>query len=152
MKNIYIIIVIFIILFFGLYCYNLSYSNTKEHFIFVNPNIAKPLPSTNVQTKDQPADISEKRIIDILEGKDSVFLDLITYNNLESEDDNGIIHVNTGLDQCYDKCNGTCLEYGETGIAFCFPPSPTQENKYIDNPVKPNQDNMSYPNIDRKKN
>lgn len=152
MNRIYIVLVIFVVLLFSLYCYNISCSDNKEHFIFVNPNVAKSLPSTNTRSKDQPTDISEKRIIDILEGKDSVFLDLITYNNIETEDDNGIIHVNTGLDQCYDKCTGTCLEYGETGIAFCFPPSPTQENKYIDNYVKPNQDHMAYPNINRKKN
>ena len=28
---------------------------------------------------------------------------------------------NSGIFQCLEKCKGTCVEYGMTGNAYCFP-------------------------------
>lgn len=45
---------------------------------------------------------------------DSLFKN-VTYFN---DDNKGRL----GLDMCIEQCNGTCLEYGMTGDAYCFPP------------------------------
>jgi hypothetical protein len=52
---------------------------------------------------------------------DKVFSDIITYQN----NSDGRV----GLDKCYEDCKGTCVEYGITGIAQCFP---------LNNPIKTN--------------
>ena len=44
---------------------------------------------------------------------DALFDDIIPYEN----DEEGRL----GLDKCLEYCNGTCLEYGITGNANCFP-------------------------------
>lgn len=46
--------------------------------------------------------------------EDPLFSDVITYEN---------DHVNnkTGLEECLKKCDGSCIEYGQTSIAHCFP-------------------------------
>ena len=49
--------------------------------------------------------------------KDTLFSDIIVYEN--EYDDNGIGRV--GLDKCLEYCDGACVEYGVTGIAQCFP-------------------------------
>lgn len=52
---------------------------------------------------------------------DPLFGDVKEYNN----DDDGRL----GLDKCLEYCNGNCLEFGQTGVAYCFPSV---------NPIKPN--------------
>ena len=42
-----------------------------------------------------------------------IYEDTILYSNTEDG--------RLGIDQCYEKCSGNCLEYGVTGDAFCFP-------------------------------
>lgn len=44
---------------------------------------------------------------------DKLFTDVVTYDN----DEDGRL----GIDKCLEACNGTCLEYGISGIAHCFP-------------------------------
>jgi hypothetical protein len=56
------------------------------------------------------------------------------YENMKSVGDvdfndiyeNAISYTNdidgrTGIDKCYEKCSGNCVEYGVTGDSFCFP-------------------------------
>lgn len=52
---------------------------------------------------------------------DPLFGDVKEYQN----DDDGRL----GIDKCLENCKGNCLEFGVTGIAYCFP---------RDNPIKAN--------------
>lgn len=52
---------------------------------------------------------------------DPLFSDVKEYNN----DNDGRL----GLDKCLEYCNGHCVEFGQTGIAYCFPSA---------NPIKAN--------------
>jgi uncharacterized protein YxeA len=47
---------------------------------------------------------------------DKLYSDVIVYDN-----DNQEGYGRSGLDKCLEYCKGTCLEYGVTGIAHCFP-------------------------------
>ena len=44
---------------------------------------------------------------------DPLFKDVVYYEN----DNNGRL----GLDMCIESCDGNCVEYGQTGNAYCFP-------------------------------
>lgn len=52
---------------------------------------------------------------------DSLFKDVVYYENDIRGDARGRI----GLDKCLENCNGTCLEFGITGNAYCFPSTPS---------------------------
>jgi hypothetical protein len=56
------------------------------------------------------SNIGAKKLLD-----DPVFSDLVVYDN--DSDAGGRI----GLDKCLEYCKGTCVEYGVTGSATCFP-------------------------------
>lgn len=43
---------------------------------------------------------------------DDAFRDVITYENTVNE---------FGLERCLRDCNGGCVEYGVSGVAYCFP-------------------------------
>lgn len=49
----------------------------------------------------------------MLISEDKLFSDIIPYDNQ--------LDGRLGLDICLEKCNGECLEYGQTGNAYCFP-------------------------------
>lgn len=51
---------------------------------------------------------------------DSLFKDVVYYEN----DIRGDVYGRIGLDKCLENCNGTCLEFGVTGNAYCFPKQP----------------------------
>lgn len=53
--------------------------------------------------------------IDIL--TDTMFKDTKVFNNDDNLYEDGNF---TGLEKCFDKCDGTCVEFGVTGIAYCF--------------------------------
>ena len=62
---------------------------------------------------------------------DKIFEKVDYYPNLY---DNSLIKENiiselisTGIDKCNKECSGTCVEFGITGIAYCFNPI---EKKY----------------------
>jgi hypothetical protein len=45
---------------------------------------------------------------------DPLFKDVIYYEN-------NVQTGRLGLDMCIEECNGNCVEYGQTGNAYCFP-------------------------------
>jgi hypothetical protein len=46
---------------------------------------------------------------------DKLFDDLISYENDPNDP------LNTGVFKCLTECSGNCVEYGMTGLAYCFP-------------------------------
>jgi hypothetical protein len=52
---------------------------------------------------------------------DKLFTDVVIFNN---DDDR------MGLDKCLGKCDGTCVEFGVTGIAHCFPANTPYNRNY----------------------
>jgi len=53
---------------------------------------------------------------DIME--DPLFKDVKTYNN---DDNPYMLGQRNGLEKCLNECEGRCVEFGVTGLAFCFP-------------------------------
>jgi hypothetical protein len=49
---------------------------------------------------------------------DSLFNKVITYEN---DDDPYACGGRLGIDKCLDDCDGRCIEFGVTGIGYCFP-------------------------------
>ena len=49
----------------------------------------------------------------MLISEDKLFSDIVPYDNQ--------LDGRLGLDICLEKCDGECLEYGQTGNAYCFP-------------------------------
>jgi hypothetical protein len=45
---------------------------------------------------------------------DKIFKDVFTYEN-----DQNLSKL--GIDKCLEYCAGNCVEYGQTGTAYCFP-------------------------------
>ncbi len=88
-----LIITIFILLF--VYCYKIN--KATENF-------------------DTSKDIGYAKRPDIID--DPLFKDVKTYNN---DDNPYILGQRNGLEKCLDECEGRCVEFGVTGIAFCFP-------------------------------
>jgi hypothetical protein len=59
---------------------------------------------------------------------DPLFEDMIFYQN--DDEPYSVPNGKIGLDKCFDECTGTCVEFGVSGNAFCFPPL---DQKLIDN-------------------
>lgn len=98
---------IVIVLFFLMICYLFYSSNNtqcNENFTSkyaLNPNIYQ----------------GHKRDgNDLLD--DSLFRDIIVYNNDEDPYQPG---GRLGIDKCLDDCSGKCIEFGITGVGYCFP-------------------------------
>lgn len=49
---------------------------------------------------------------------DPTFEDVVTYNNDDNPYEEGQLN---GINKCLNFCEGTCVEFGPTGIAFCYP-------------------------------
>lgn len=49
---------------------------------------------------------------------DSLFTNVITFNN---DDDPYAQGGKIGLQKCLEQCDGKCIEFGVTGIGYCFP-------------------------------
>lgn len=63
---------------------------------------------------------------------DKIFNDVYSYEN----DQNLEI---LGIDKCLKDCNGNCVEYGQTGTAFCFPFIEYGKKEFGDYPEKKNK-------------
>lgn len=55
---------------------------------------------------------------------DPAFSDLIIYKNTINTHN---VVLQTGIDKCLKSCDGTCMEYGLTGIGVCFPDESNEE-------------------------
>lgn len=51
---------------------------------------------------------------------DSLFANVITYENDDNLYENGAM---LGIDKCAGQCKGKCVEFGVTGVGYCFPPN-----------------------------
>lgn len=92
-----------------------------------------------ITTKEKFGDIvSVKTTPDILDLKQQ-FDDMIVYDN----DPDGRI----GLDKCIERCNGYCVEFGQTGSAYCFPARPPIK-KDFDGLIVQNEQKLSFPNVE----
>jgi hypothetical protein len=56
---------------------------------------------------------------------DKLFADVKVYEN-----DNDEGYGRLGLDKCLEYCDGTCVEYGVTGVAHCFPSKNSIKQNY----------------------
>lgn len=83
--------------------------------------------------------ISVKKTPEILDWKQQ-FGDMIVYDN----DADGRI----GLDKCIEKCKGYCVEFGQTGSAYCFPDR-KEPVKDFGGMILPNEKQLTYPNVSR---
>jgi len=64
----------------------------------------------NIETLEQTSNISgRKNPIIFLD--DPFFNNLVYYKNDENE---------LGIDKCVKECDGNCVEFGVTGLAYCF--------------------------------
>lgn len=93
-----------IILFVLIICCLIYSSNCNENFTSkhaLNPNIYQG---------------HRRDGIDLLD--DSLFRDIIVYNNDEDPYEPG---GRLGIDKCLDECSGKCIEFGVTGVGYCFP-------------------------------
>jgi hypothetical protein len=98
-----IFLLIFIIIFVFILYYNKSISDNK----------IEKLKDITVTTKKNSA---PENNIDLLQ--DPTFKNVVFYIN---DEDPYAPEQKLGLQKCFDKCVGTCVEYGITGNAFCFP-------------------------------
>jgi hypothetical protein len=94
---------------------NLPQGTLRNTKIITTPSVATLSPPVLGEVQKSPTD--------------ELFSDLTVYNNIYKEGkrdyDDGFptispILVRTGLSLCYEKCPGTCVEYGYTGISNCF--------------------------------
>jgi hypothetical protein len=67
------------------------------------------------------------------------FEDIIAYDN----DPNGRM----GLDKCIEKCQGYCVEFGQTGDAMCYPVKP-EKPKDFSGLIVSNDNKLSFPNVE----
>jgi len=51
---------------------------------------------------------------------DSLFTQVVTYENDDYPYGNG---NKLGIEKCIENCPGKCVEFGVTGIGYCFPPA-----------------------------
>ena len=49
---------------------------------------------------------------------DPLFSNVALYNN---DDNPYVLGEESGLEKCMNQCDGNCVEFGVTGIAYCFP-------------------------------
>jgi len=72
-------------------------------------------------TKERPLSITYE---------DKLFTDVKTYENDETVDAGG--YGRLGVDKCIQECKGSCVEFGVTGLTWCFPEKNIPPN-YIEN-------------------
>jgi hypothetical protein len=82
--------------------------------------------------------VSVKKTPDIIDVT-KMFDDIIVYDN----DPDGRI----GLDKCIENCKGYCVEYGQTGDAYCYPVTEQKEKDFY-GMIIPNERKLAYPNVE----
>jgi hypothetical protein len=120
--DIKILFVVFLLLVVGILAY-VSYDFKFENFILtptykLSSVSAEQLRSPNFPEKNLmgfPTD-SRPQVWQILD--DPTFQDVVVYPN---DDDPYADGQTSGIDKCLSKCNGKCVEFGVSGIGFCYP-------------------------------
>jgi len=81
------------------------------YLIFINyiqHNINEQFEAGNFQQQDLKSNL-------IPYSYDQIFEDVVTFpNDIDP-------FIKTGMTKCQEQCNGNCIEYGQSGIGFCFP-------------------------------
>jgi hypothetical protein len=98
----------------GLIYNNLIYSKISPYTILCTLGAFAVLLNINsIKSETFSEDISIKKgpaAASILD--EPLFKDAVQYDNDEKQ---------LGIEKCFNKCNGACVEYGMTGIGRCFP-------------------------------
>ena len=137
MNNIILLLVGILVVFIIMY-------NINEHFGGLSPIMGSIRPGNrSAYINNSPADTAVVNTYDMpyqppkldgavnlkpqISGKEAV----IAHNNYSLLNDplfedviyyeNDMTTGRIGLDQCIEKCDGNCVEYGQTGNAYCFP-------------------------------
>jgi hypothetical protein len=106
-KNVLLLIGVIIVLVYLYYCQKENYINYKD------PNITQYAQKSKNPQSVQLAKIGTREGADPLEGM--LFSDVVFFEGAHTVDGD------LGLERCIKKCKGMCLEFGQTGDAFCFP-------------------------------
>lgn len=119
------IIILIIILILLIFCYfndKMEYFDDKSRMT-INPadfrKDSKPtdkdvsLAGSNVRSANRDEMAFKMDILD-----DPLFKDVIVYNNDQNPYEEG---GKIGLAKCLEGCDGKCVEFGVSGITFCFP-------------------------------
>jgi hypothetical protein len=85
--------------------------NSLEYF----NDTRQTTPQTNILTHVKPP-VVYSEYINIL--GDPLFSNVALYNN---DDNPYVLGEESGLEKCMNQCDGNCVEFGVTGIAYCFP-------------------------------
>uniref|UniRef100_A0A6C0EEQ8 Uncharacterized protein n=1 Tax=viral metagenome TaxID=1070528 RepID=A0A6C0EEQ8_9ZZZZ len=88
----------YVLLLFCIVLFIILYNNT-EHFDNATDEIAKK------EFVYEGAKLTD----------DALFKDLIIYDN------DGTLDGELGIEKCSKNCKGNCVEYGVSGIGWCFP-------------------------------
>jgi hypothetical protein len=89
-----------------------EFENTKIKGLTLETKFRRPL--SKPQKYDKYFDDLRKSKPLSITYEDPLYGDVKTYENDH-------ISNTSGLEKCLEKCDGLCLEYGQTGIAHCFP-------------------------------
>jgi hypothetical protein len=106
-KNLLLLIVVIVVLIFLYFCGRESYTDYKDPHITQYAQKSKNPPSVQL-TK-----IGTREGADPLEGL--LFSDVTFYEGSHTVDGD------LGLERCIKNCKGMCMEFGQTGDAYCFP-------------------------------
>ncbi len=117
--DIYNIIIIVLALTIAYFCwkkYDCGIKNTKPNQIENLANVSQESIKSVTSLESENPTNKTKTIthpIDLLE--DNAFSDVIFFRSDQ------IFGETTGLQRCMDNCSGTCIEFGPTTNAMCFP-------------------------------
>ncbi len=108
-----------ILLFLSISLFFLIKNDIKENFNENTPIKGLQLGFKN-DRKEAPVINYNKKFDELRKNKplnhifdDKLYTDVIQYEN--------DLDGRNGLDKCIESCNGLCVEYGQTGIAQCYP-------------------------------
>jgi hypothetical protein len=89
-------------------------NNEQEHYVnYADPAITQFAQNAKNPKSVQLAQIGTREGPDPYEGL--LFSDVVFYEGAHTVDGD------LGLERCIKNCKGMCVEYGQTGDAYCFP-------------------------------
>ena len=113
----------------------LFFFDDKEHYVkYADPEITQFAQNSKNPKSIQLTKIGTRDGTDPLEGM--LFSDVTFFEGSHT------IDGDIGLERCIKKCkNGTCVEYGQTGDAYCYPKDYASIKDY---PVKSQLSKISF--------